>query len=349
MKKAGAKRCGVDFTPDRKMSLSTWKSFRYRLEEIGCRILAEVIPRLPRPVCYALARFLGTLGYYLDRRGRKVALENLRCVFAEEHSENELRRIARESYVSFARAMLDLFWSARITKENYAKYVDLDSLLPYVQLNRESGRGVVFMCVHQGNWEWASLGGGLIGLSNVTVTANFKNPRLTELFRELREKSGQVMVGQDGSLLRMLRAIQRGGTTGLLIDLNVLPGRMATVLEVFRNRAGEPLLLCAPVLHVMLAERLGALLVPAETRLLPDGRWAVITHPPVEYAEGASMHEVAQRCWDAFEPILRARPADYLWAYKHFRFLPSEASRAYPGYANRSKAFEKLLGVQQKR
>ena len=52
---------------------------------------------------------------------------------------------------------------------------------------------------------------------------------------------------------------------------------------------------------------------------------------------------IAQRCWDAFEPIVHARPEEYLWAYKHFRYRPRDATRAYPAYSNESGKFEKLL------
>jgi lauroyl/myristoyl acyltransferase len=54
------------------------------------------------------------------------------------------------------------------------------------------------------------------------------------------------------------------------------------------------------------------------------------------------VREIAQRCWDEFEPVIRARPDLYLWPYKHFRYRPKSAVRTYPFYAHESGAFEKL-------
>ena len=36
--------------------------------------------------------------------------------------------IVRESYQHFARTMLDLFWSPRLTSENYPRYIDVENL-----------------------------------------------------------------------------------------------------------------------------------------------------------------------------------------------------------------------------
>ncbi|HZJ13791.1 MAG TPA: hypothetical protein VFD27_02010, partial [Chthoniobacteraceae bacterium] len=93
----------------------------------------------------------------------------------------------------------------------------------------------------------------------------------------------------------------------------------------------------------VLAQRVGALLVPVETQPRDDGTCRVIAHPAIEHPSDASVAEIAQRCWDAFEPIILARPELWLWAYKHFRYRPDAADRAYPAYANESAKFEKLL------
>jgi hypothetical protein len=56
----------------------------------------------------------------------------------------------------------------------------------------------------------------------------------------------------------------------------------------------------------------------------------------------ATATEIAQLCWDTFEPVIRRNPAPWLWMYKHWRFRPAESERKYPFYANESVQFEKL-------
>lgn len=320
--------------------MTRWKSFRYRLEEIACRSLGSLIPKLSRRGLVRFAHAMGGLAFRFDRRGRTVALANLECVFGGRFTEAERAEIARRSYQNFVLTMLGLFWAKRLTSGNFRDWIIPEGFDALREQLTASKRGAVFMCIHQGNWEWASLVCGFLGFGNVVVAENFKNPRLTEIFKSLREHSGQTLIGQENSLLRLLKVAKRGGATGMLIDLNLRPDQAATAMETF---GPEGLLMCVPLLHAVLAERAGALLVPVETQPLEDGRCRVIAHPPVELPDGASVPEICQRCWDAMEPIIHARPHEYLWAYKHFRYRPKNATRPYPAYSNESGKFEKLL------
>ena len=140
-------------------------------------------------------------------------------------------------------------------------------------------------------------------------------------------------------MLRLLKTVKRGGSTGMLLDLNLRPTQAATIIEAFGSPGLE---MCVSFLHALLAQRAGTLLFPVETQPQADGTCRVIAHPPVEWPEGASVPEIAQRCWDAMEPIVRARPGEWLWPYKHFRYQPKNAARPYPAYAHVSGKFEKL-------
>jgi lauroyl/myristoyl acyltransferase len=318
--------------------MSPWKSFRYWLEEMSIRLLTSVIPLIPRRALVALANGLGALAFRLDTRGRTVSLANLECAFGERFTLEERRDLARRSYQNFVRTMSDLFWAGGLDEGTWREWIEpagFDEIR--AQMAREK-RGAIFLCVHQGNWEWASLACGFLGFSNMVVAGNFKNPRLTELFRAHRQGSGQMLIAQENSLLRMLRAVKRGGATGMLIDLNLRPDQAATIIDTHGG-----LKMCVPLLHAVLADRAKALLVPVETQPLADGRCRVIAHAPVEVPEGASVPEIAQRCWNAFEPIVNARPEEYLWSYKHFRYRPRNTTRSYPDYSNESGKFEKAL------
>jgi hypothetical protein len=64
----------------------------------------------------------------------------------------------------------------------------------------------------------------------------------------------------------------------------------------------------------------------------------------MEFPGEATFQEMAQACWDRFEPVVRANPAPWLWMYKHWRYRPAAADAAdYPFYANVSPVFEQRL------
>jgi len=318
---------------------SRWKSFRYRLERRALDALAWYFPRLSRMHAVKLALVLGDLAYALDARGRAVAHGNLECVYGEKLSTAQRRTLVRASYRNFVRTMLDLFWSPNLTPANYREWLKLEGFEALRERHAQSSGGSVFLCIHQGNWEWASLACGFEGFGNVVVAENFKNTLLSDVFHRLREGSGQKIIPQENSMLRLLKTVKRGGATGMLLDLNLRPSQAATIIEGFGPGGLE---MCVTFLHAVLAQRAGTLLVPVETVPHFDGTCRVIAHPPVEWPEGASVQEITQRCWDAMEPIVHARPGQWLWPYKHFRCRPKDAERPYPEYSNVSSSFEKL-------
>jgi lauroyl/myristoyl acyltransferase len=72
--------------------MRTARKIRYRLEWLGLKFATKLLPLLSRKACYRLALLLGSLGAVLDRRGRRVALSNLRVAFGDEiSSERRLR------------------------------------------------------------------------------------------------------------------------------------------------------------------------------------------------------------------------------------------------------------------
>ncbi|HEV7866800.1 MAG TPA: lysophospholipid acyltransferase family protein [Chthoniobacteraceae bacterium] len=315
--------------------MSPWKSFRYRLERLGVQLLATAVPRLSRRSCVRLAAVLGDLAYRLDARGRKVALANLQCAFPE-WPEAQRAATARASYCNFVRTMLDLFWAPNLTAETWTRWLEVEGADALRARLAAAPRGTIMMCVHQGNWEWASLAFGFLGFPTTIVAENFKNPHLTEIFSRLRQVSGHTIIAQDSSILRMLKLVKRGGATGMLVDLSLPPTQAATVIEGFGMK------MCVPLLHAVLAQRAGALLLPVTSEPLPDGRCRVAVHEPLAVPADATLQEIAQHCWEALEPTVRARPDLYLWPYKHFRYRPRDSGQQYPFYANESSKFEKL-------
>jgi lauroyl/myristoyl acyltransferase len=265
-----------------------------------------------------------------------MAEENLRAAMGDQYDFAERRRIARKSYSVFARTMCDLLGARRLTPENYRRYLKIENIEELARL-RARGESFVLLCAHQGNFEWASLACGFAGYPAMVVAESLKNKRLGRFFQENRQVAGHQIISQQGSMVRLLKRVKRGGVTGMLVDLNLRPHEAATVIE------GFGLKMCVTFLHAMLALRGPARLVPVEGRSLPDGTCHVRIHVPLEIPVGATYTQVAQLCWDFFEARIRARPEEWLWAYRHWRYKPQQATRPYPAYAQPDATFEELL------
>lgn len=313
-----------------------WKQVRYRLEYIGLRLLAETIPRLPRRASLALARGLGTLYYLFDHKTRAVALENLRLTLGAALDEIARERVARASFLNFSRAMVDLFWARNLTKENYARWTNPQGFEHAHEVVRKHG-SVIFIVLHHGSYEWLSLSFGFAGLPVQIVSLDFKNPRLDDVFREIREHSGHTLIGQNQSMLKLLRAVRKRGGAGMLIDLALKLDRPGVAIDALGMK------MYATFLHALLHARTGIPLVPLTNVPHPDGTCTVTAHPPVSFPPGATYQEIAQGCWTLMEPFIREQPELWLWNYRHWRYKPKDAAREYPFYAHVAKKFDQAI------
>jgi KDO2-lipid IV(A) lauroyltransferase len=320
---------------------SLWKSLRHELEWLGVGLLASLIPRLPRPIVYQFGRLAGSLAAFFDRGGWRVALSNLEAAFGDRFSAAEREQVARASYQQFAGTMIDLLWSPRITAENCYKLIEFQGL---EELDRTIGltNSYIAATCHYGNFEWFSLASGFAGMAGTIVVQQFKNPRLDPLFNNLRQRSGHQIVTRERAIVRLYKALRRGSRVAILVDLTLHPQRLPIVaIDCFGLKTS------VTFAHAWLHSRTGLPIVPMHVEPLPGGRCRVVIHPKLEIPPGATYQEIAQLCWDQFEPIIRENPSPWLWMYRTWRYRPENAERSYPFYAHSAPRLDKLIAQKE--
>lgn len=315
---------------------SPWKRFRYRLEQIALLLATKLVPLLSRKACARFADFLGAAMAFFDRAGREVAIANLEVAFGSQLSAQQRNQIARESFQQFARTMVDLLWSPRLTRENFSKYIEIENI---DEIYRGTGleRSVLVACYHYSNFEWLSIASGFIDLAGTIITQDFKNPLLDPIFRRIRQQSGHEMIPRDRGIIRLYKVLRRKGRTAVLVDFSIPPTQGAVPIECFGLKTS------VTSAHVWLQEETETPIVPAHCEPLPGGRYRIVFHPKIDAGSGKTHQEIAQACWDSFEPYVRKNPAPWLWMYKHWRYRPANTKDQYPFYARFSPKFHRLI------
>jgi KDO2-lipid IV(A) lauroyltransferase len=319
-----------------------WKRIRYRLEWLGLLVATKLIPLCSRRACHYLACATGALLSVIDRPRYDVALSNLEVAFGDMFSPDQRRTIVRESFQHFARTMVDLLWSPRLTQENFSQYIELEN---FEETARETGpeRSIMIACYHYSNFEWLSLACGFLDLKGTIISQEFKNSLLDPIFKKLREQSGHELIPRERGIMRLYKVLRRKGRTALLVDLTVPPIQGAVAIECFGLKAS------VTSAHAWLHERTGVPIVPAHCEPLADGRYRVIFHPKIVPTTEMTHQQIAQACWNFFEPHVRKNPAPWLWMYKHWRYRPETPDRPYPFYANFYRPFENILEADKAR
>jgi KDO2-lipid IV(A) lauroyltransferase len=319
---------------------SRWKRIRYRLEWLGLVLATKLIPLCSRKLCYRIAQTAGALLSIVDRDRYQIALSNLEAAFGGAFSLEQRRKMARESFQHFARTMIDLFWSPRLTQENFSQFIELQN---FGETARDTGaeRSLMIACYHYSNFEWLSLACGFLDLKGTIISQEFKNPSLDPIFKKLREQSGHELVPRDRGIMRLYKVLRRKGRTALLVDLTVPPSQGAVAVNCFGLKTS------ITSAHAWLHERTGVPIVPAHCEPLANGRYRLVFHPKIANTADMTHQEIAQACWNSFEPYVRKDPAPWLWMYKHWRYRPANPDRPYPFYANFYRPFENMLAANR--
>ena len=311
-----------------------FKKIRYWLEFVGLATAARVVPLFPLPFLRWVAWAISWPVFYLDRRSRRVALANLEAAFGNRYTRAERERIARKSMQLLGQSFLELFWSPRINQKNFSSYLRWHDEESFQRILRMKGdRAVIGLTVHFGNFEWGNLLFAFRGLGGHVLMQRFKNDRLTGLFQKLRETSGQRLVTQEKSMLRFFKLLKQGSHVGMLTDLTLKMSEPGVLINTFG------LWMWTTVMHGVLQSRTGVPILLFVTVPARKG-YDVRLLEPIQFSPSATPEEIAQTCWDRFEPVIREHPELWLWAYKHWRYRAPIDSDRYPLYANRNELFD---------
>ncbi|HEY5769656.1 MAG TPA: hypothetical protein VIS71_07410, partial [Terrimicrobium sp.] len=201
-----------DFTP----------TLRQRLEFLGLSSLVWLIGRLPYRSLRHIANALGTIVFFFDKRGKEVALANLDAAFGNARPPEEKRRIAAGSYRTFARTMLELFWSPNLN-ERVARRIARFEGLELDSCHKDARQAAVYLCLHYSNFEWLSQFGAYTIANGPVIAQRFKNPLIGRIFDRMRSSTGHDVIPQERAMIRMLKHMKAGGKFAMLCDLNLDP------------------------------------------------------------------------------------------------------------------------------
>lgn len=294
------------------------------------RLLAALVPLLPRGAAVWLGRRLGGLYFLLSRRSRTVGEENLRRVLP---ARTERRAILRESFRIQGVALLDALWSARLTPAGARRHVEIPAEIEEkLRAARGEGRGIVIATAHFGSWEMFNLAAGAMGLGTATFIARPVANRLIDAhLKRTRERTGNRLVYREGALFACVGALRRGEIVCSVVDMAVVPEEGGFFVDFFGTPAlttGTP----AALAHKMRA-RLGfAVLRPLDGgrsyRL--EGDWVEVDHDAPREAE---LFRITRELNRRLEEKILEQPEAWIWGYKRWKYRPTEMPGPYPSYA----------------
>jgi len=207
------------------------KSKARKLLEYGVvRALLPLSCFIPFKAIHLLSSLLGNLLYYGLSERRETALQNLQMAMGQEKTEQEIKRIARESCQSFLLTVFEFVQYQTIFKVDDAREAikgssgELEALFQKAKDIHESSGGCIFVTPHLGNWEFLPYVSSLVGIPLVVVVRSMKNEYLERLIYRNRADSGQVIISKKNALFALQKTLRQGKSIGLLPDQSTRQG-----------------------------------------------------------------------------------------------------------------------------
>jgi KDO2-lipid IV(A) lauroyltransferase len=162
------------------------------------RVVVCIIQMLSYPAACNTARLLAWLLYHVDKRHRRVADDNLQHAFPELDAAQRDKRV-RAVYLHFCTLLIEIIHIPRkLHATNWRQYLDLKGSHKLVEALL-SGRSLLLVTGHFGNWEMGGYVLGLLGFTTHAIARDLDNTYLEDILRSFRERTGQKMLPKQNS------------------------------------------------------------------------------------------------------------------------------------------------------
>jgi Kdo2-lipid IVA lauroyltransferase/acyltransferase len=289
-----------------------WRRLRGRLTGP----LVAVLTLLPRGLGWRGAQRLGAgmgrLAWWVARRDRRRTLEHLAIAFPEL-AERERTRLGRACFAHFGTTLLECLRLLGEGCEEVRRRVAVEGW-EGVEALRASGRQILILTGHCGNWELLAATISCHGLPLSVVARRGQEERLDRLLVSLRQRFGTTTIarGEAGAARELLRTLRGGGALGMLIDQDT---KVEGAWVPFFGR-----LAFTPLGAAQIGARRGVAVVPTFIERQGDGSHVATFHPPLELPENAV--EATALMTRTIEEQVRRRPEQWVWMHRRWRRQP---------------------------
>ncbi|MEZ6060203.1 MAG: lysophospholipid acyltransferase family protein [Planctomycetaceae bacterium] len=249
----------------------------------------------------------------------QVAADNIRTAFGEDTPDAEVDRIVLGMWQHLFRMVCEIIQlQRRFRLDRCGSYLDFYQRNECVQAAL-SGRPVLFLGGHFGNWEISVNTFGHFGFPMGVVARDLDNPYLHRWFLKFRESSGNWMISKSGAGNELVEVMEAGGMAALLCDQDA--GRRGVFADFF----GRPASTFKSI--GLLALQYDALIVVGGAYRLPADqqrntnwvRFNLATQQIIDSREFRDVESLTQQFTSALEDLIRKAPEQYFWVHRRWK------------------------------
>jgi KDO2-lipid IV(A) lauroyltransferase len=288
------------------------------------RILVCIIQMLSFRATQRLANQLAWLAYRVDKRHRLVALENLRHAFGDALDDRERDEMVRRVYRHFCGlALLLAHIPRKLHPTNWKDFIELGGGDRMVEMLL-SGRPLLFVTGHYGNWELGGYSLGMFGFTTYAVARDLDNPYLDRFLRSFRERTGQKILAKKGDFNKMEHLLASGGVIATLGDQDA--GQRGLFVDFFGRPASTH-----KAVALLSLEHQVPMIVVGVPQIGEPLRYRIEVGDvilPEEYAgQPDAVPAMTRRFTTALETMIRRHPEQYFWLHRRWKHQPQRRGK----------------------
>ena len=282
--------------------------------------------------------------YIFDRRHRAIAYANIRKTVSDNLDCASSARITRQSYQAFGQNLIEISIIPRVNKRYLGKYIYIENK-EYAQEAFNRGKGVIFLIVHEGNWELSNIICANLDIPFVLFVRDQGFPRLNALLNYYRLKQGARIIHKDAGVRQLIDVLKNNQSIGMTTDQG---GRKGQLVNFFGKEASMS------TGAIKLALKHDCAIIPIfytrikgpYTKVILDQVFTVTRS--VDYQN--DLRQNLQRLISIYEKYIRQYPYEYLWTYKIYKYSKEREvlilSDTKTGHLRQSEGAAKLVSQQ---
>lgn len=287
------------------------------------RVGSQLLAILPLWLVAAISGPLSTLGWWLAKSRRRVALTNLRLCFPQL-TEGEREVIARRHFRAYMQAALEhgFLWNA--SGARIRDYVSLHDEREWRRFREgDDQKPVIWLCPHFIGLDAAAIRIS-VDTSGCSIYSEQSNPDLDQMMLAGRTRFGQSkIIARTEGVKPIIRAMKSGLPFYYLPDMD-FGARDSVFVPFFGVKA-------ATITGVSrLAKLTGAAVVPVIATQRPKGAgYDVRFYPAWDNFPSGDDEADARRVNAFIEDRVRENIPQYLWTHKRFKTRPPNEPGVY--------------------
>ncbi len=252
---------------------------------------------MPQRFLYFIALRVADLNFsYLDPKGRKAVIDNLRQVLPDA-CDGRIEKEARWVFRNFGKYLTEFFRFRHFDLDFFKTNMAFHGF-QHVEEALAKGKGCIVSSAHLANWELGAAGVSIMAGKKMTVVvAMHRFGKINDLFMRERQAVGLTVADMEkGAAKVMMRALKRNEVVGVMGD------RDPTQQGVFVDFFGKPCRFPQGPARMSLAT--GAPIVPAFCLRRTNDSFTTVFLPPLAIPEQGSKEEKVVAITQAFAHII---------------------------------------------